>query len=172
MDRLKRNPGAWGLALGAAVAAVAMLLTWIEVTNSAGASEQYRAIETVTGKSLFGLAILTVLSGVGVIASKAGGRFVWAFLGLLGGVVLLAASVWAIADPAGFTTFAVESEAVTKLMSGSAVQQSGETVRAAFADGTLTASAQLGAVVGLVGALLATLGALLSFRRPVASTGS
>jgi energy-coupling factor transporter transmembrane protein EcfT len=172
MDRLKRNPGAWGLVLGAAVAAVAMLLTWIEVTNSAGASEQYRAIETVTGKSLFGLAILTVLSGVGVIASQAGGRFVWASLGLLGGGMLLAASVVAIADPAGFTTFAVKSEAVTKLMSGPAIQQSGESVQAAFADGLLTASAQLGAVVGLVGASLATLGALLSFRRPVASTDS
>jgi len=72
MDRLKRNPGAWGLVLGAAAAAVAMLLTWIEVTNSAGASEQYSAIETVAGKSLLGLAILTVLSGVGVIASQAG----------------------------------------------------------------------------------------------------
>lgn len=169
---MKRNPGAWGLVLGAAVAAVAIFLTWIEVTNSAGASEQYRAFETVTGKSLFGLAILTVLSGVGVIASQAGGRFVWAFLGLVGGGVLLAASIWAIADPAGFTTFAVESEAVTKLTSGSAVQQSGEAVQAAFADGTLTASAQLGAVVGLVGASLATLGALLSFRRPMGSTDS
>lgn len=169
---MKRNPGAWGLVLGAVVAAVAMFLTWIEVTNSAGASEQYRAFETVTGKSLFALAILTVLSGVGVIASQAGGRFVWAFLGLVGGGVLLAASIWAIADPAGFTTFAVESEAVTKLTSGSAVQQSGEAVKAAFADGTLTASAQLGAVVGLVGASLATLGALLSFRRPMGSTDS
>jgi hypothetical protein len=172
MDRLKRNPGAWGLVLGAAVAAVAMFMTWIEVTNSTGASEQYRAFETVTGKSLFGLAILTVLSGVGVIASQAGGRFVWAFLGLVGGGVLLAASIWAIADPAGFTTFAVESEAVTKLTSGSAVQQSGEAVKAAFADGSLTASAQLGAVVGLVGASLATLGALLSFRRPMGSADS
>jgi hypothetical protein len=167
MDRMRRNPGAWGLALGAGVFVVAIFLKWVEVTNKTGSSSTFRLWGSVSGGSLFGICILAAICGVGIIASAGRGRIIWAILGLFSAAVLLAASIWALVDPSGFITYAESSNAFTHLLAESSIQQSYETVSKAFDSGTLSATVKVGAIVGLIGGLLVLVGALFSFRKPL-----
>ncbi len=167
MHRMRRNPGAWGLALGAGVFVVAIFLVWVEVTNKAGDSSTFRLWGTVSGGSLFGICILAAICGLGVIASAGGGRIIWAILGLFSGAVLLGASIWALVDPAGFITYAEQSNAFTHLLAQESIQNASESVSKAFDSGALSASVKVGAIVGLVGGAFVLLGALFSFRKPL-----
>jgi hypothetical protein len=167
MDRMRRSPGAWGLALGAGVFIVSIFLKWVEVTNTAGDSQTFRLWGSVSGGSLFGVCILAAICGLGVIGSAGRGRIIWAILGLVSGAVLLGASIWALVDPAGFITYAEKSEAFTHLLASPAIQQAGESASKAFNNGDLSASVKVGAIVGVIGGALVLLGALFSFRKPL-----
>ena len=49
MERLKRNPAGWGLALGGAVIAASTLFAWF-VVEGQGGEERIRAIQAVSGR--------------------------------------------------------------------------------------------------------------------------
>jgi hypothetical protein len=165
MERLRANPGAWGVALGSAIALASLFFVWIEVVNRAGDTERFRAISTFTGQTLMFAAILGLIAGAGVAASVSGWRFVFALLALAVGVLLVAAGGWAVLDPVGFTKYAADAQAFASLTSSSAMEGSRASLASAFASGELDASVGIGAVIGLVGGLLVLLGAVLSFRR-------
>ncbi len=167
MDRMRRNPGAWGLGLGAGVFFVSVFLKWIEVTNKTGDSSTFRLWGSVSGGSLIGICILAAVCGLGVIASGGRGRIIWAILGLFSAAVLLAASIWALVDASGFAVYVEKSNAYTHLLAQEHIQNVGDAVSKAFDDGTLSASVKFGAIVGLVGGLLVLVGALFSFRKPL-----
>lgn len=164
MERFKRNPVGWGVALGAAIALTSLFLVWIEVVNRSGASERFRAISSFTGQSLMLVAVLALLAGFGIVISESWGRIVSAMLALLAGLMIAGAGVWALVDPEGLTQHSAEAKDFASLHSGVVQDPSGWLGRA-FASGELTASARIGAIVGLVGGVLVLLGALLSFRR-------
>jgi hypothetical protein len=167
MERIRRNPGAWGVALGAAIAFASLFLVWIEVVNRAGASERYRAITTFTGQTLLLAAILGLLAAGGIIvASFSGWRVAFALLALAVASLLVAAAGWAMLDPVGFTKYAADAQALASLTSSSAMEDVSAALSRAFTSGELDATVQIGAIIGLVGGLLALAGALLSFARP------
>lgn len=165
--RIKRNPGAWGVALGAAIALASLFLVWIEVVNGTGASENYRAITTFTGQTLMFASILGLLAAAGIIVAYfSGWRVAFALLALAAASLLVAAAGWAILDPVGFTKYAADAQAFASLTSSSAMEDVSAALSRAFASGELDATVQIGAIIGLVGGLLALVGALLSFARP------
>jgi hypothetical protein len=168
MERIRHNPGGWGVTLGATIALVSLFLVWIHVVNGSGASEDYRAITTFTGQTLMFAAILGLISAIGIIASRFRGRVIFAVLALAAALLLIAAAAWAILDPAGFAKYAADAQALASLTSSSHMKDVSSALSSAFASGELDASVGFGAIVGLVGGLLVALGALLSFAwRPV-----
>jgi hypothetical protein len=168
--RIRRNPGAWGVALGAAIVLVSLFLVWIEVTNnSTGQSERVRAISSFTGQSLLFAALLAVGAGLAIaMVTSTGWRIAWAIAALALGGLFVAAAGWALVDAEGFTKYAADAQAFTSVTAQSQMQDASDRLTAAFASGTVTAAAQIGAIVGLLGGALAVLGAVLSFaRRPL-----
>jgi hypothetical protein len=168
MSRLRRNPGGWGIALGALVVLGSLFLVWIEVSNRTGDSERFRAVSSFTGQTLFFAVLLALIAGFAVIVASSGWRILWAVVALALGGLCVAAAGWAILDPSGFTTHAHEAQLLASLTTSAQVHDESLRLSQGLASGALTASARLGAFVGLAGGALIMLGALLSFRRPVA----
>lgn len=166
MKRIRRNPGAWGVALGAAIVFASLFLVWIEVVNGAGESERYRAITTFTGQTLMLTTIIGMFAAVGIIVSVSGWRVAFALLALATGALFVAAAGWAVLDPVGFTKYAADAQALASLTSSSAMEDVSAAVSKAFTSGELDASVQIGAIIGLAGGLLVLAGALLAFARP------
>jgi hypothetical protein len=169
LSRMRRNPGAWGVALGAAIVLVSLFLVWIEATNHAtGESERVRAISSFSGQTLFFAGLLAVGAGIAIaMVTSSGWRIFWAIAGLLLGALFVAAAAWAIFDPEGFTQHAVKAQLFASMTSQFEMQDASARLSAAFASGTVTASAGIGAIIGLIGGGLTVLGALVSFaRRP------
>jgi hypothetical protein len=163
--RLRRNPGAWGVALGAATVLVSLFLVWIEATNHAtGETKDVRLISVFSGQTLFFAALLTVGAGLAVaMVTSTGWRIAWAVAAVLLSSLLVGAAAWAIFDPAGFIKRAADAQLFATLTTQWEMRDASARLSAALASGTLTASARIGAFVGLVGGGLAMLGALLSF---------
>jgi hypothetical protein len=168
MSRLRRNPGGWGIALGALIVLGSLFLVWIEVSNRTGDSERFRAMSSFTGQTLFFAVFLLLAAGFAVMVATTAWRIVWAVVALALGGLCVAAAGWAILDPAGFTTHAHEAQLMASLTTAAQVHDASLRLSQGLASGALTASARLGAFVGLAGGALTMLGALFSFRRPVA----
>ncbi len=166
LERFRRNPAGWGVALGAGMALVSLWLVWIELSPSVGASERFRLIESFTGQSLFFATILAALAGLGAATSTSGWRIFFAVAALLLGALLTAASAWALFDPSGFTRHVADASAYSTMTASTGVADASDALSRAFASGLVTASAGVGTIVGLVGGGLTVLGALLSFSPP------
>jgi hypothetical protein len=168
-SRFLRNPGAWGVALGAATVLVSLFLVWMEVTNhSTGDTERVRAISNFSGQTLFFAAILAVGAGFAIaMVTSTGWRIVWALAALVLAGLCTAAAAWAIFDPTGFVKHAAEAQLFASVTSQWQMQDASARLSAALASGTVTASSGIGAIVGLAGGALAVVGALFSLaRRP------
>jgi hypothetical protein len=167
MDRLKRNPGGWGLALGGAIGMVSLLFAWLEVTNdAAGVSSRVHGFGTITGQTIGFLALLATICGLGLAASYGGGRIWWSLLGLVSAGLLLAAGIIAIVSPATLAERFATAELATKLQvgSGTANTSAADAIKAGFSSGALSARVAIGGIIGTVGGALGVLGALYGFR--------
>jgi hypothetical protein len=100
------------------------------------------------------------------MVTSSGWRIAWAVAALLLGALFVAGAAWAIFDPDSFVEHAVKAEMFADVTSQYQTQDASARVAAALASGTVTASAGIGAYLGLGGGVLTVLGALLSFRRP------
>ena len=166
MERLKRNPGAWGLLIGGAVIAVSTLMNWFTYTNpSSGASSDLRLIQSVSGGTVLMIGFLVALCGLGVTASGGGGRFLWGGLGLLMAAIVLGIAIWGLVSPESASAVVATTQSLSKLALPGAIESASDTATKALDDGTITASAQIGLFVGLIGGLIGTLGGLFSFRK-------
>lgn len=165
MERLRANLGGAGLVLGGVVVSLATLFAWVSVTNTAThQTVKEAAIKQVFGQSLFLLGIIILAAGVGVLASPGRGRIIWAVVGLVCSLVVLAAALIGVFSPDTLGQIFATREA----FHGSLTSPSGatETVKEAFDSGLLTASMKFGTWIGLLGGALGTGGAILSmFRR-------
>lgn len=165
MERLRQNPVGWGVALGAAIATASLFFIWIEVVSAVGASQRFRAIASFTGQTLLCVALIAALAGAGIAASISGWRIVFALLALAMGSLLVAAAAWAVLDPDGFTKFAADAQAFASMTEPSEMRDASASLSKAFASGELSASARIGAMIGLAGGALTVLGSVLSFWR-------
>jgi hypothetical protein len=168
MDRLKRNPGGWGLALGGAIGMVSLLFAWIVVSNDAAdVSSRVNGFGTITGQSIGLLALLATISGLGLAASYGGGRILWAILGLVSAGLVLAAGIVTLISPSTMAERFATEELATKLQVGSGTgnASAADAIKAGFEAGTLSARFAVGAIVGLIGGALGVLGALYGFRK-------
>ena len=166
MERLKRNPGGWGLALGGAIGFVSIFFSWMSITNTAAnVTSSVPAFRAVSGQTLGFLALLVALAGLGVSASQGSGRIWYGLIGLLGAAVMLAAGLLAIFSPSTMAQLFATTQTMSKLALTSVQNSINETVKAGFADGTLTASVGFGAILGVIGGLLGVLGAIFGFRK-------
>jgi hypothetical protein len=168
MDRLKRNPGGWGLALGGAIAMVSLLFAWLEVSNDAAdVSSRVNGFGTITGQTIGLLALLATISGLGLAASYGGGRILWALLGLVSAGLVLAAGLVAVFSPSTLAERFATAELATKLQvgSGTANASAADAIKEGFASGALSARVAIGAILGLIGGALGVLGALYGFRK-------
>jgi len=162
--RLRRNPGPWGVALGAAIVLASLFLVWMAVTNqSTGETERVRAISNFSGQTLFFAALLAVGAGFAIaMVTSSAWRIAWAVAALLLSGLFVGAAAWAIFDPAGFVQHAAEAQSFASVTSQQGMHDASARLSAALASGAVTASAQIGAFIGLVGGGLALLGAVLS----------
>ncbi len=166
MERLKRNPAAWGMILGGAIAMVGSLFAWVTVTNTQSGSEtRVTAFDAVGTQTLFLTAVVLVLFGGAVLMSSGKGRIFWALLGLIAAGVILAAGLMGIFAPETLTIRFVKSQAFAGSIGGTSVPTTDQ-VQAAFDAGTLTAKMGLGAIFGVVGGALGVIGSVLSFGKP------
>jgi hypothetical protein len=165
MQRLRQNPVGWGVSLGATIATVSLFFIWIEVVSAAGASQRFRAIASFTGQMLLSAALIAALAGAGIAASTSGWRTVFALLALAMGSLLVAAAAWAVLDSAGFTKFAADAQAFASMTASWERRNASASLSKAFASGDLSASARIGAMIGLAGGALTVLGSILSFWR-------
>ena len=166
MERLKRNPGAWGLAIGGVVIVVSTVMIWFDYTNtSTGTSTTLRALDAVTGQTILFIGCLVALCALGVAASSAGGRFLWGGLGLLMAGVVLVGAIWALVDPESFSSNMATTQAISKLALPGSIESASDAASKAFDDGTLTVAVRIGVWVALAGGLIGVAGGLLSFRK-------
>ena len=171
MERIKRNPGGYGLALGGTIGIVSVLFTWVSVTNTVtNVTSDVPAHGTISGQTLGLLGLLAVISGLGVAASAGGGRILWAILGLLGAGTILVAGIVAIFSPEKIAQLFATTELISKLRLTGVQDSASDSIKAGFASGDLTARVAFGAIVGVAGGALGVLGALLGFgkKRPSA----
>ncbi len=166
MERIKRNPGGWGLALGGAIGIISILFSWIKVTNTvANVSASVPAYRAVSGQTLGFLALLAVMAGLGVSASSGGGRILWGLLGLLGAGTVLVAGLIAVFSPSTIAQLFATTQLVSTLSITGVQESASSAIKAGFASGDLTARVGFGAIVGIVGGALGVLGAFYGFRK-------
>lgn len=166
--RFRRNPGAWGVAFGEVVVLVSLFLVWIEVTNrSSGVTERVRAISNFSGQTLFFAAILGIGAGVAIaMVTSTAWRVFWAVAALALGGLCLVAAAWAVFDASGFAWHAANAQQFASATAQWEMRDASARLSVALASGAVSATAAVGAVVGLVGGALAVVGALLSFAPP------
>ena len=134
MERLKRNPGGWGLALGGAIGFVSIFFSWMSITNTAAnVTSSVPAFRAVSGQTLGFLALLVALAGLGVSASQGSGRIWYGVIGLLGAGVMLAAGLLAIFSPSTIAQLFATTQTMSKLALTSVQNSINETVKAGFA---------------------------------------
>jgi hypothetical protein len=166
MERLKRNPATWGLILGGAIVVASTFFAWLAV-ESRGGDERILAIDTVAidtvaGQTILFLGVVAIMCGPLVLISLGKWTYVGATLGLLAAGVVAAAALWGLVDADGLAARFADLEAFSTTITigpdlpGDVVSQSLE--------GTLSARAAIGLIIGLGGGVLAVLGALLSYR--------
>jgi|SoimicmetaTmtLPA_FD_contig_31_8514013_length_940_multi_2_in_0_out_0_2 hypothetical protein len=166
MEWFKRNPGGWVLALGGAIGFVSILFSWMSITNTAAnVSSSLPAFRAVSGQTLGLLSLLVILTGLGVAASQGSGRILYGLIGLLFSGIMLAAGLVAIFSPSTIAQLFATTETMSKLAITSVQESIDESIKAGFADGTLTASVGFGAILGVIGGLLGVIGAILGFRK-------
>jgi len=166
MERLKREPGGWGVALGGAIALVSIFFAWVGVSSaSAHATWKAALIRTVTGQTIGLLGILALIAGLGLVASRHGARIWWALVALLGTATVLVASVIAILSPSTFATWIATTQTISTLALSQTTESANKAISAGFDAGTLTASVAFGAFIGLVAGLLGVAGSILGFRK-------
>lgn len=163
MERLKRNPAGWGLALGGVLAAASTLFAWFVVEGADG-DERIRAIEAVSGQTVLFLGFVAAVLGALVMISLGRGKYVWATLGLIVSAVIVATAIWGIVDTDGLAARFADVEAFSTLVTFSADASRGDAVGDAFEQGTISARPAIGMFVALAGGLLALAGALMSYR--------
>jgi hypothetical protein len=169
MDRLKRNPAAWGLMLGSAVMIVSTFLVWFKIEQPAkGTSATVRAFNATSGQTILLVAVLVIIFAVGVLVSTGGGRIVWALVELLLSLGLLAIGLIGIFSTATLASVFATTETMSTMAFSSSMANVNDAVKAGLDAGTLTASWGFGLIVYVVGAVIAVAGALYSFRRPPA----
>jgi hypothetical protein len=167
MERLKRNPATWGLILGGAIVVASTFFAWLAV-ESQGGDERIRAIDTVAidtvaGQTILFLGVVAILCGPLVLVSLGKAKYVWATLGLLAAGVVTGAALWGLVDADGLAARVADLEAYSTTITVSSETWSGDVVGQSF-DGTLSARAAIGLIIGLGGGVLAVLGALFSYR--------
>jgi hypothetical protein len=166
LDRLRANLGGAGLTLGGIVASIATVFAWVSVTNTAThQTTKEAAIRQAFGQSVFLLGIIILAAGVGVLASAGRGRILWAIVGLICSLLVLAAALVGVFSPAALGQIFATREAAYQ---SGVITRSGatETVKEAFDSGLLTASIKLGAWIGLIGGALGSVCAVISLFRP------
>ena len=171
MERIKRNPGGWGLALGGTIGIVSVLFSWVAVTNTvANVTSSVPAHRAVSGQTLGLLGLLAVIAGLGVAASAGGGRIWWGSWACSAPASILVAGLVAIFSPAKIAQLFATTELISKLRVTGVQDSASESIQAGFASGELTARVAIGAIIGVAGGALGVLGAILGFgkKRPPA----
>jgi hypothetical protein len=164
--RITTNPGVWGLALGGLAALIAMPLRLVTIEGANG-SVAIWGLRTATGASLILAAILVMLCSGGVSLSHGGGRIWWALLGALFALLILVFGIVCLVNPEQGATWLAYGEAFETATGTGAGTDVAGAYRDAFDAGTLTASANLGAVLAAIGGAVALVGAAISlFRAP------
>lgn len=165
MDRLRANLGGAGLTFGGIVVTIATFFAWVSVTNtSTHQTVKEAAIREVFGQSVFLGGIIITVAGVGVLASAGRGRIIWAVIGLIASLLVLASALIGVFSPDTLgQIFATREAAFESVKSASGATES---VKQAFDSGLLTASIKFGTWIGLIGGVLGTVGGVISlFRR-------
>ncbi|HTG46895.1 MAG TPA: hypothetical protein VK646_04500 [Actinomycetota bacterium] len=161
-DRIRSNPGVWGMVLGGAVGFFGMYLRVLKLTGQAG-STSIRAISTSIGTTLFFGAILAMIAGAGVaVTSGRGWRIFWSIVGFLMGLELAAFGLYCIFSPQDAATRIANADAY-QAATGLGTTTVSESFKTAFAANTLSASWAIGAVVVTLAGLLILIGAIFSF---------
>jgi len=164
MERIRRNPGGYGLALGGTIGIVSILFSWVSVTNTVtNVTTSVPAHGTVSGQTLGLIGLLAVISGLGVAASAGGGRILWAILGLLSAGTILVTGLVAIFSPEKIAQLFATTELISKLRLTGVTDSASDSIKSGFVSGDLTARVAFGAIVGVAGGALGVLGALLGF---------
>ena len=147
MERIKRNPGGYGLALGGTIGIVSVLFSWVSVTNTVtNVTSNVPAHGTVSGQTLGLIGLLAVICrpGGGRVRRRCG-RILWAILGLLGAGTILVAGLVAIFNP---ESRAVRDDgAVSSSLTASRTRRA--SIKAGFARDRRRVA--FGAIVGVAG---------------------
>lgn len=167
MERLKREPGGWGVALGGAIAMISILFAWVSVTNPSAHDATWKTglIHTVTGQTIGLLGFLAIIAGLGVVASQGGGRIWWALLALLGTGTVLVAALIAIFSPETFAAWIATTQTISTLAITRSQRSINVIVTSNLDSGAITAAVAFGAFIGLVAGVLGVAGSILGFRK-------
>jgi hypothetical protein len=167
MERLKREPGGWGVALGGAIAMVSIFFAWVSVTNPSAHDATWKTglFHTVTGQTIGFLGLLAIIAGLGLVASSGGGRIWWALLALLGTGTVLVAALIAIFSPATFAAWIATTQTISTLAITQHQESINATVTSNLDSGAITAAVAFGAFIGLAAGLLGVAGSVLGFRK-------
>jgi hypothetical protein len=171
MDRLRSTLGGTLIVVGGIVVSIATVFKWVSITNtSTHQTVEVAAIKQIFGQSVFLLGIVVLVTGVGVLAAGGRARTVWAVIGLICSLVVLAATLIGVFSPNTLGQIFATRDAAFK---AGVTSPSGatETVKQAFDSGLLTASIKFGVWIGLIGGALGTVGALISLFGPQYKTG-
>jgi hypothetical protein len=161
-QRIRSNPGVWGLVLGGAIGFVAMYMRVLKLTGQAG-STSIRAISTSVGTTLFFAAILAMIAGAGIaVTSGRGWRIFWSLVGFLMGLELAAFGAYCIFSPEDAATRIAGADAYNAA-SGLGTTTVSESFKTAFQANTMSATWAIGAWVVLVAGILVLVGSVLGF---------
>lgn len=163
-DRITTNPGVYGLVLGGLAALVAMLLRLVTIEGPTGSSSIW-GLKTVTGTSLLLAAILVMLCGGGVALSNGKGRIWWALLGGVFALVILLFGLLCLFNAEEAAIRMAYAQAYTVATGSEPGQGVADAYRAAFDAGTLSAKANFGAILAVIGGAAAIVGAAISMGR-------
>ena len=166
MERIKRNPGGWGVALGGAIGLLSVFFAWLSVTDSVtNVTAKAPAFRAVSGQTLGFLALLVMMCGLGLMASTGVGRFLWGLLALLSAGIILAAGLITIFSPETTAQQFATTQLISTLKITGVQESASAAIKAGFDSGDLTAKFALGAIVGTIGGALGVLGAIYGFRK-------
>ena len=153
MERLKRNPGGWGLALGGAIGFVSIFFSWMSVTNTAANVTSSRPGVPGRLRSDLGVPALLVAPGRARRLGLPGERP--DLVRRSSGCSAPRSCWWPASSrssrPPRSPSCSPRPRPMSKLALTSVQNSINETVKAGFAYGTLTASVGFGAILGVTG---------------------